>query len=172
MAFPYLMYLASIGTCSSPLYSGGGALTDTTDVVLGIVDIYYSSGMRNSTATNTNANTSYFSICVSLNVLITLMIVIRLIMCIRNIRNGIGASDGSGGLHTAASTVITMLVESYALYVVVALAYIILSAMDSWVVNLFGDALGASQVRIVFTIHDPVLVWCLTTVARRSSLHI
>ena len=172
MALPYLMYLSSIGTCSSLLYSDGGSLTNTTDVVLGIVDIYYSSGTRSSAATSTNINTAYFSICLSLNILITLMIAIRLIMYIRNIRNGIGASDGPGGLHTAASTVVTMLVESYALYVVVALAYIILSAANSWVVNLFSDALGASQARIFFTIHDPVLVWCLTTVARRSSLHI
>ena len=158
MAFPYLMYLASIGTCSSPVYSGGDMLTNTTGVVLGIASIYYSSEMRHYTVTNTNITTSYYSISLSLNVLLTLMIVIRLIMHIRNIRNAIGASDGSGGLHTVAPTVIMMLIESYALYAGVLLAYIILWAVNSWVVNLLDGAIAVSQARIVFTIHDAVLV--------------
>ena len=100
------------------------------------------------------------------------MIVIRLIMHIRNIRNVIGASDGSGGLRTVAPTVIMMLVESYALYAGVFLAYIILLVANSWVTQLFNGATGVSQARIVFTIHEAVLVCRLTTVARRSSLHI
>ena len=35
MAFPYLMYLASVGTCSSPPQAGGDTLTDATDASAG-----------------------------------------------------------------------------------------------------------------------------------------
>ena len=158
MAFPYLMYLASIGTCSSPVYSGGDTLTNTTDVVLGIANIYYSSGMWTYTATNTNTNTSYFSICLSLNILLTLMIVIRLIVHIKNVRKATGASDGSGGLHTAAATVVMMLIESYALYAGILLASTISWAADSWVDTLFTGVVGTVQVCVVFPIPDVLLV--------------
>ena len=157
MAFPYLMYLASVGTCSSPLQAGGDTLTDTTDVALGIANIYYDLGLRYYTITATNISTSYFSVCLSLNVLLTLMIVLRLIVHVRNIRNSTGDPDGSGGLHKAAATVVMMLIESYALYAGVLLAYTIPSALNSWVVNLFSGVLGAVQVRVVLTIPDALL---------------
>ena len=76
MAFPYLMYLASVCTCSSPPDSGGDTLTNITDVALGITSIYYDLGTRYYTITETNITTSYYSICLSLNILLTLMIVI------------------------------------------------------------------------------------------------
>ena len=158
MAFPYLMYLASIGTCSSPPQAGGDTLINTTDVVLGIADTYYGSGMKLYTVTETNVNTSYLSICLSLNILLTLMIVIRLIVHIRNIRNAAGASDGSAGLHTTVATVVMMLIESYALYAGVLLAYTIPWAVESWVVNLFAGLTGTVQVRVVFIIPDALLV--------------
>ena len=158
MALPYLMYLASVGTCSSSPPAGGDMLTNTTDVALGIANIYYSSGIRFYTVTALNFNTSYNSICLSLNILLTLMIVLRLVVHIRNIRNATGASDGSSGLHTAAATVAMMLIESYALYAGVLLAYTIPFALASWVVALFSGLIGTVQVRVVFTIRDAVLV--------------
>ena len=158
MALPYLMYLASVGTCSSSPPAGGDMLTNTTDVALGIANIYYSSGIRFYTVTALNFNTSYNSICLSLNILLTLMIVLRLVVHIRNIRNATEASDGSSGLHTAAATVAMMLIESYALYAGVLLAYTIPFALASWVVALFSGLIGTVQVRVVFTIRDAVLV--------------
>ena len=158
MAFPYLMYLASVGTCSSPPQTGGDTLTNTTDVGLGIARAYYESGVRIYTITGINVDTSYNSICLSLNILLTLMIVIRLIVHIRNIRNATGASDGSGGLHTATTTVVMMLIESYALYAGVLLAYTIPYALDSWVATLLSGLIGTAQVRVVFTIDNAVLV--------------
>ena len=157
MAFPYLMYLASVGTCSSSPPAGSDMLTNTTDVVVGITRIYYDSGKKLLTVTSVNLDTSYSSICLSLNILLTLMIVIRLIVHIRNIRNATKASD-TGGLHTAAATVVMMLIESYALYAGVLLAYTISLAVDSWAVELFNTLTGAVQVRVVFTIRDAVLV--------------
>ena len=158
MAFPYLMYLASVGTCSSSPPAGGDVLTDTTDVVLGIARIFYGSRMSHYTVTETNIDTSYNTICLSLNILLTLMIVIRLMVHIRNIRNATGASDGSGGLHAAATTVVMMLIESYALYAGVLPAYTIPYALDSWVATLFSGLIGTAQVRVVFPIGDAVLV--------------
>ena len=158
MAFLYLMYLASVGTCSSPPQACSDMLTNTTNVVLGIMRIYYSSGTKLLTVTGTNVITSYNSICLSLNILLTFMIVIRLMGHIRNIRSATAASDGSGGLHTAAVTVVMMLIESYALYAGVLLAYITPYALDSWVVALFNGLIGTAQVRVVFTIRDAALV--------------
>ena len=80
------------------------------------------------------------------------MIIIRLIVHIRNIRNATGASDGPGGLRT----VVMMLIESYALYAGVLLAYTIPWALDSWVAFLFSRLIGSVQVR--FTIRNAVLV--------------
>ena len=156
MAFPYLMYLASVGMCSSPPDSGGDTLTNITDVALGITSIYYDSGTRYYTVTETNITTSYYSICLSLNILLTLMIVIRLIVHIRDIRNATEASEGPGGLHTAAAAVVMMLIESYALYAGVLLAYTIPLAVNSWVAILFAGLTGSVQVRVYSTIRDVI----------------
>ena len=154
MFFPYLMYLASIGTCSSTPQASGDTLTNTTNVALGTAYIYNESGMRFYTVTAINIRISYISICLALNILLTLMIVLRLVMHIRNIRNATGASDGPSGLHTAAATVVMMLIESYGLYAGVILAYTVSWAMSSWVSNLFTEVVGAVQVRVELTIPD------------------
>ena len=64
---------------------------------------------------------SFYVISVSLNVLLTLMIVIRLILHKKNIQNAIGTTEKPCGLYNA---VVTMLVESCALYAVTCLLYI------------------------------------------------
>ena len=60
MAFPYMMYLASVGTCPSPPQAGGDTLTNITDIVLGIASVYSNSGMRYYTVAATNLSTSYY----------------------------------------------------------------------------------------------------------------
>ena len=158
MAFPYLMYLASVGTCSSFPHGSGDTLINATTAALGIAKIYYDSGTRYITVTSTNITTSYFSICLSLNILLTLMIVIRLIVHIRNFQKSTGASDGYSGVHTTAATVVMMLIESYALYAGFLLAYTIPWAMVSWVDTLFSGVLGTVQVCVVITVPDVLLV--------------
>ena len=54
----------------------------------------------------------YFSISLSLNVLLTLMIVVRLILHTRSIRT----STGKGGINGLYMVIVTMLIESSALY--------------------------------------------------------
>ena len=170
MAFPYLMYLASIGMCPSSLKADGHTMTNTPDVAVGVAHIYLDSG---STDASVNLNTAYLTICLSLNVLLTLMIVIRLVVHIRNVRRVIGDSEGSGGLHTAATTVVTMLIESYALYAIAILLFIVPWVVHSAAVDLFSKVLGTIQVRSVF-IFAPMCC-CLRTplfnlVAHRSLL--
>ena len=79
---------------------------------MGITNICYDSRTRYYTVTEVNIATSYYSICLSLNVDLMLMIVMQLVMHIRNIRKATGASNGSSGLHTAAATVVMMLIAS------------------------------------------------------------
>ena len=111
---------------------------NVTDTVTGILWSYHGAGQGpESLGIYIKA---YISICVSLNVLITLMIIMRLALHSRNIRNAIGASPGLGGLYTA---VITMLVESSALNAVGYLLYIVSNSPHKF---FFTPPLGEIQV--------------------------
>ena len=88
----------------------------------------------------------YYSISLSLNVLLTLMIVVRLIVHARNARTALGTT-GIGGLYKA---VITMLVESCAIFTVSSLLVIgPWGAGISPIVNLFMPILYQTQVRAI-----------------------
>ena len=56
---------------------------------------------------------AYYSTAVSLNVLLTLMLITRLVLHSKNIQRAMGYQDGASGLY---KQIITMLVESGALY--------------------------------------------------------
>jgi hypothetical protein len=75
----------------------------------------------NDQSVTINLGLSFFSISVSLNVIVTLMIVFRLVLHSRNIRSALGARAGSGGVYNA---IVTVLVESCALYAVSFLLFI------------------------------------------------
>lgn len=87
---------------------------------------------------------AHLSISVSLNVLLTLMIVIRLVLHGRNIRAITGSRAGIGGLYT---TIATMLIESSALYAVNSLLLIGLWAAGNSASGIFMPALSQTQVR-------------------------
>ena len=108
-------------------------------IAISIVFIY------NETMTTQNGYylLSYLSISTSLNVLLTLMIVIRLILHTRNIRNAMGIS-GIGGLCKA---VATMLIESCALYAMTSLLVIIPLAIQNYIMDIFFPVLAETQVR-------------------------
>jgi hypothetical protein len=143
IAFPCLIYLASIGTSrvlhkSTVMFSANVA--DTVTGILGDEMLDWFGPVF---------QISYYSISLSLNVLLTLMIIARLALHSRNIRNAIGASSGPGGLYTA---IITMLVESSALNAIGILPVIITDADGSNPGYLFSPILGHLQVRPVFVI--------------------
>ena len=104
--------------------------------VVGSKDTGYSSVV-------TDFGLPYLSISISLNILLTLMIIIRLILHTRNIRIAMGIT-GIGGLSKA---IVTMLIESCALYTTNSLLVIV-----SWVtgyndVVTFVPFLAQTQVR-------------------------
>ena len=89
---------------------------------------------------------SYLSVSVSLNVLLTLMIVFRLVMHARNTRTALGMT-GIGGLSKA---IITMLVESCALYSAISLSVLgpfITDPGGYTIAGFFVPVLPAAQVR-------------------------
>lgn len=112
--------------------------------VTGILWCYYRVGLGESIPT---VQVPYFSICLALNVLLTLMIIARLVLHSRNIKKAVGASSGPVSLY---STIITMLVESSALYAIGHLLYIVPTVSDSYVASIFSSALGEIQVRATF----------------------
>ena len=87
---------------------------------------------------------AYLSISVSLNVLLTLMIVIRLVLHVRDTRAALGIT-GIGGLSKA---IITMLIESCALYSASPLLVLgPMSANVNPIASFFIPILPAAQVR-------------------------
>ena len=79
-----------------------------------------------------------------------------------------GASGGAIGLYTA---VVTMLIESYALYAVAFLLYMVPWAIESWVLSIFSSVLGAVQVRGVFAFPEPLFNDCQHLGYRSISHH-
>ena len=97
----------------------------------------------------TEFGTSYFSVSFSLNILLTLMIITRLVLHRRNFQNGLGTKDRGGGLHTA---LITIFIESYALYAITFLLYIPSWATTSWIAAILSKFVGPAQVRAAFVL--------------------
>ena len=84
----------------------------------------------------------YLSISLSLNTLLTIVIVVRLILHARNTRNALGIT-GIGGLCKA---IIAMLVESCALYALSSLLVIGPLGAENYASNTFLTILGQTQV--------------------------
>ena len=112
---------------------------------MGIMLIYQTSQPNNSLwgTVAVNFGLPFFSISIALNILLTLMIVIRLVVHSRNIRAAMGVSTGIGGLYKA---VVTMLVESCALYAVYSLLFIVPWAAGSHASDTFLPILAQTQV--------------------------
>ena len=112
----------------------------------------------------------YLAICVSLNVILSLMIIIRLALHTRNIRNAIGATSGLGSLYT---TLITMLVESFALSAVGYILFIASFSTTSYAVAIFSAPLGQIQVRVFFPFLQRTAIpeYCLIDETDRPSLN-
>ena len=86
----------------------------------------------------------YFSISLSLNVTLTLMIVVRLVLHGRNVRAATGSRSGIGRLH---KTIASILIESCALFTLGSLLVIGTYAANNPAVIGFVPLLGETQVR-------------------------
>ena len=91
---------------------------------------------------------SWFSISLSLNVLLTIMIITRLVLHNRELRKALKIPVGTFGIY---KTIVTMLVESFALYAGVFLLYITTWGPKNFAAYVFFPILAASQVRIALT---------------------
>lgn len=92
----------------------------------------------------------YLSISVSLNILLTLLIVARLISHIISIRNAVGTPVMASGLCQAIKAIVIMLVESSALYAVSSLLFIAPWGARSHIADAFWPILAETQVSPVF----------------------
>lgn len=128
IAFPSLMYLASISLGVVIVYQSAHPDWDPLPILIGY---------------------PYFSVSVALDVLLTLMIVVRLILHDRGIRNATGAPANASRLY---KTIITMLVESCALYSVTSLLFIGPWAANNNASNIFLPVLGEIQVIAPFLV--------------------
>ena len=149
IAFPFLMYLATWGMRSNPPKLSGALSPYTTNAATGIMYNYYTFSFAGILTGGTLASTtglSYYSIAFALNVTLTLMIVTRLVLHSRNIRNALGTQDSASGLY---NVIAAMLVESCALYALSFLPYIGTWASGSTSQTIFYPILGEIQVRAV-----------------------
>ena len=105
---------------------------------MGIVYMYQSSEPTGSEW----STIPYISISLSLNVILTLMIVIRLILHTRNVRTAMGET-GSGGLCKA---IITMFIESCTLFAVNSVLVLVLVGAGSGALTIFITTLPGTQV--------------------------
>ena len=113
---------------------------NVVNVAMGIVFVYQSAQVDGA---YWQSALLYFSISLSLNILLTLMIVVRLILHARDTRTALGIS-GTGGLCKA---VVVMFIESCALYAVNSLLFIGPMGAGNSISNLFLATLAQTQVR-------------------------
>ena len=142
MAFPFLVFLGSVGTYLSALWMLVMLKINVGDVVVGIMSM--APTMKWETIGYLTI-LPYISISLSLNVILTLMIVVRLILHARNVRAATGSPDGISGLY---KTIATMLIESSALFAVTSLLVIGTVAANNAIGNLFPPVLAEVQVRV------------------------
>jgi len=132
MAFPCLMYLASIGTGILFTYQA----TRPGNIVLILDNVVH-------------FGAPYFSVSFALNTLLTIMIVTRLILHRKNIRKVMGATPNVGEFYT---TAVAIIVESSALNGICFLLYVGPWAAKSSVQYIFLQILAHTQVIAPFLI--------------------
>ena len=166
MALPSLMYLASVGACLNPSQAIAILLANATVTALGISLAYQSARpdnlLRNSQIIDFGL--PYYFISLSLNLLLTFMIVIRLVLHSRNIRNAMGPLAKSDRLYR---TIVTILVESSALYAVNFVLFIGPWRTINAAQYIFLPILNETQVRVASAFH---FGRCLIVVTNRLLL--
>jgi hypothetical protein len=89
----------------------------------------------------------FFSVSFLFNAIVTLMIIARLVLHRKNIRNAMGATAGVGGLY---KTVITIFIESYAISTISSLLFIGPWLAKSPVQYIFLQINAQTQVGAIF----------------------
>ena len=144
IAFPCLMYLASVGTYSGFSQIGDNTLANVVDAAMGIMMVIsWAQGWDNWIASAIDFGRPYFAISISFNLLLTLMIVGRLVLHGRRVRAATGSLVGISGLYQA---IVTMLIESSALYNVSSL--LIVTQSSRGIADIFLPSHAVNQARV------------------------
>ena len=143
------MYLASVGTCSSLCKSTPTLFANLKNTATGITLVYNQASGPDTLYMGFFAvkfMRSYLIISISLNLLLTLMIVAQLVLYRKKIRNAMGPSAETAGLY---NSIITMLIESCALYVGSFLVFAVTRNLDGsgqLLAEVFKPILAETQV--------------------------
>lgn len=147
ITFPCLMYVASVGVYSSARKLIATPSANVNEKGMSIA-FFYELARPDSLFWNAttvfNFSKAFWSISLSLNLIIMVLIVIRLSIHHRNIRNAMGAPGGTGGLYKA---IIAMLVESFSIYAINFLLYTGPWIADNFAQYIFLPLLSQTQVR-------------------------
>ena len=138
IAFPCLMYLVSVSAYLSFSRMSVTLKANIHKIVMGLLSVI--SGWKAAIVTYV----PFLSISVSLNVTLTLMIVLRIVLHSRFVRAAMGSQAGIGGLY---KTIATMLIESCALFAVSSLFAVGSFAADNETAYLAFPILTEIQVR-------------------------
>ena len=144
IVFSCLMYLSSMGTRTYLSISTAMLLANSTDAALGIIAGALYSPIDPGISDPARFLILYCKLSLCLNVFLTLAIVTRLVLHNRNIRNAMGATVEANRLY---KSIITMLVESCALYAGSLLAYIVTSYFSFTGWEIFPLITAETQVR-------------------------
>ena len=134
-------FTLALWVCIRPLHQLVGTLqANLTSTAIGIVVLAFQAGGWVAIDLTVARN----SIMLSVNVLLTLMIVIRLLLHGRNIRAATGSPGGISGLY---KTIAAMLIESSALFAVNSLLFLVWLIAEHHVYCTFTPTLVEIQVR-------------------------
>ena len=148
-------------------------LFNTTGTVMGVVLIYYQVTQPTTALWGSvpqSFDYPFFAISPSLNIILTLMIVVRLVVHQGRIRNAMGPSATTSKWYMA---VVTILVESCALYAVSFILFLGPWGAGSSAANIFFPVVAQTQVRTpffrTFLTHCSLGDYCLIILSNRSS---
>ena len=168
----------SRASCTSPHSVGYSPvdsdtpLTNVGDIAMGIMLLYQTSQPNNSiwSAVAINFGVPYFSISLSLNIILTLLIVARLALRIKNGQSATGVPAVAGSFR---ETIVAVFVESCALYAVTSLLFVVPWGANSHVADIFLPILAEVQVSAALPFPRHTAIFCpnLTVVTNRSLLH-
>lgn len=145
MLLPVPMYMGSFGACYR-LYHRHAQLTNSF-AAMGIMVLFEIQLPASNlwTALSAQFVLAYFTLSLSLNILLTLLIVLRLLIHRHRAREYLGATHA-----TNYTSIVAMLVESSALYTAFSLIFIVSYVRKSAVQNLFLPVLGEIQVSVMW----------------------
>ena len=118
-------------------------LANITDTAMGILATFRMVHPHTAFDSTAQFGLMYFVLSLSLTTLLTVMIILRLVLHARNIRNALGSRANASGLY---KTIVVTLVESYALYTITFIVLIVLGNLVDPLGLFFAPVFAGTQV--------------------------